>query len=70
MQKGDVLLVQGAPGTGKTHTISGIVSALLSISTDAKVLVVAHADTPVNELVDRMVSFGITDLIRVGGLTS
>jgi hypothetical protein len=74
-------LVDGPPGTGKTHTIHSIVSELLSMSRRAgsplRILVCAPANVAVDELLLRLHRFGIVGpdgrkvipkMVRVGAI--
>ncbi len=44
MNRKDILLIQGAPGTGKTHTILGLLSLFL-LNNDCKILICAPKNT-------------------------
>ena len=63
-----ITLIQGPPGTGKTATIIGIISALLSMQSDAvsergkrRILVCTPSNVAVDEILLRLCCNGIVD---------
>ncbi|CAG8564883.1 11172_t:CDS:2, partial [Diversispora eburnea] len=56
-------LIQGSPGTGKTRTIIGLISALLNRNPKGKILACAPSNVAVDELVKKLESFNV---VRIG----
>lgn len=53
--------IQGPPGTGKTRTLVGLLSAVIALQ-GAPVLICTPSNSAVNEVIDRIMSFGLYDM--------
>ena len=62
----DLLLVQGAPGTGKTTVIVEIVQQTIKRKPDARILVVSQTHAAVDSALERLAAAGVPGLVRLG----
>lgn len=53
--------IQGPPGTGKTRTLVGLLSAIVALQ-GAPVLVCTPSNSAINEVIDRIMTFGLYDM--------
>lgn len=53
--------IQGPPGTGKTRTLVGLLSCVIALQ-GAPVLVCTPSNSAINEVIDRIMSFGLYDM--------
>ncbi|RHZ82580.1 hypothetical protein Glove_108g12 [Diversispora epigaea] len=60
-------LIQGSPGTGKSRTIIGLISAILNRNPKGKILVCAPSNSAVDELVKKLENFNV---VRIGSSDS
>ena len=61
-----VALLQGPPGTGKTFIASTICEIIHTKSTET-ILIVAYTNHALDQLLENLLSKGITDMVRIGG---
>ena len=57
-------IIQGPPGSGKTHTIIEIIKHLYS--SDKKVLLTTHTHVALDNIIERLDSFNSRDILRLG----
>lgn len=53
--------IQGPPGTGKTRTLVGLLSCVIALQ-GAPVLVCTPSNSAINEVIDRIMSYGLYDM--------
>lgn len=61
----DLLVVEGPPGTGKTSFITEVVAQTLKMQPEAKILIVSQTHVAVDNALERLVSAGIENIIRL-----
>ncbi len=65
----DLFLLQGPPGTGKTTTLAEIISQILKVKPDARILVSSQSNVAVNHVLSRVAqlrSGSRTEIVRIG----
>ncbi|GMM28170.1 ATP-dependent 5'-3' DNA helicase [Martiniozyma asiatica (nom. inval.)] len=62
----DLTVIHGPPGTGKTRTIVEFIISFLKINPNKKILVTAGSNVAVDTILERLVSSGVKDILRVG----
>lgn len=63
----DVMVVTGPPGTGKTRFIAETVYQFLRSNPEAQVLIVSQTHVAVDNAIERLLSSGINEIVRIGG---
>lgn len=57
-------IIQGPPGSGKTHTITEIIKQLYAL--DKRILVTTHTHVALDNIIERLDGIGDKDIVRIG----